>query len=131
MSQHNENSKPNTGRIGYRSDQIRYLSIFVRSFHQLAVAIFIGAFFFAVDSPAAESAFLFVVVTGILLLFLEALRHRQFYREVFGLITFLKAALVGGAFHKFLPSIPAFLFVFLVASLVSHAPKGIRHRLLF
>lgn len=130
MFQQSDNNKSKTGRIGYRPDQIRYLSILVRSFHQIAVAVFVGAFFFDSSGPVTKPAFLFVAVTGALLLALEALRHRQFYREVFGLITFFKAGLIGLAYHKFIPSTPVFLFVFFLASLVSHAPKGIRHRLL-
>jgi len=126
-----EENSLQTGRIAYRSEQLRYLSILVRSFHQIAVALYLGAVVFASQSPVLQHVLIAVVSTGLLLLSLEGVRHRQFYRETFGLMTFFKTGLVGLAYHKFIPELPMLLVVFLLASLVSHAPKKFRHRLLF
>ena len=52
-------------------------------------------------------------------------------RELSGASTFLKLVLLGGAYHGFLPVTESVLLVFVLAALASHAPKLVRHRLLF
>ena len=68
---------------------------------------------------------------GGLLLATECLRHRQIFRELSGAITMLKLLLLGAAYHGFLPLPGTVLLVFVIASIGAHAPKKVRHRLLF
>ncbi len=47
------------------------------------------------------------------------------------MITLVKILLLGAAWHGFLPLQGTVLLAFLVASIGAHAPKKVRHRLLF
>ncbi|MCK5516440.1 MAG: hypothetical protein KAI39_06160, partial [Desulfobulbaceae bacterium] len=74
---------------------------------------------------------LLAILSGIALLIVEGMRHRQMFRELSGLSTFIKLILLGAAYHGFLPVTPTILAAFILASISSHAPKLFRHRLLF
>lgn len=118
------------GRIGYRPYWVFLLSILIRALHQVGAAVFLAAYLLdAVPAPPREYA-IAVMLTGVLLLGSEWLRHRQLYREISGVATWLKLLLLGAAFHGFLPAPAMVLLAFVVASIGSHAPKEVRHRLL-
>lgn len=118
------------GRIGYRPYWVFLLSILIRALHQVGAAVFLAAYLLdAVPAPPREYA-IAVMLTGVLLLGSEWLRHRQLYREISGVATWLKLLLLGAAFHGFLPASGMVLLAFVVASIGSHAPKEVRHRLL-
>lgn len=118
------------GRIGYRPYWVFLLSILIRALHQVGAAVFLAAYLLdAVPAPPREYA-IAVMLTGVLLLGSEWLRHRQVYREISGVATWLKLLLLGAAFHGFLPAPAMVLLAFVVASIGSHAPKEVRHRLL-
>jgi len=59
------------------------------------------------------------------------MQHRQLWRELVGVVTLLKILVFGVAYHGFLPQGAAVVLVFLGAAVVAHAPRKIRHRLLF
>ncbi|MEE4167031.1 MAG: hypothetical protein V2I35_13595 [Desulfocapsaceae bacterium] len=119
------------GRVGDRPMWILSLSIVIRAIHQVGAAVFLASFLLD-DGLAAPPVYLLVtVVSGCLLFATEGMRHRQIYREVAGMSTFIKVILLGGAFHGFLPETITVLSAFIIASLGAHAPKIIRHRLLF
>ncbi|WP_303720692.1 hypothetical protein [Malonomonas rubra] len=131
MTYQKNNEPGKIGRVADRPDPVRYLSILVRSLHQIAVALFIGSFLFNDNDRITGTFLIFVASSGLLLLALEGLRHRQFYREFFGLITFIKFVIIGFSYHHLLPPTPALMFVYFIAATISHAPKRIRHRLIF
>ncbi|WP_050769964.1 hypothetical protein [Desulfuromonas acetoxidans] len=124
----------NDEKIGVIADRpycFVYVSLISRALHQLGAAIFLATYVLsATDSPAWRISLMLTVVSGMVLLGSEAIRHRQFLREVFGLSTLFKLVLVGFAHHGWLPAIPSVTVAFLLASLISHAPKAVRHRLL-
>jgi hypothetical protein len=47
------------------------------------------------------------------------------------MISIVKLLLLGAAYHGFLPLQETVLLVFVIASVGAHAPKQLRHRLLF
>ncbi len=119
------------GRIGYRPYWVFNLSILIRALHQVGAAVFLAAFLLdSLPEPPAQYVFT-VMLTGVLLLASEWLRHRQIYRELSGLTTLVKLLILGAAYHGFLPAQGAVLLAFIIASIGSHAPKEVRHRLLF
>jgi hypothetical protein len=119
------------GRIGYRPYWVFNLSILIRALHQVGAAIFLAAFLLDVI-PAPPSGYVTIaVLTGVLLFASEWLRHRQVHREFSGVVTLVKLLLLGAAYHGFLPAQGTVLLVFILASIGSHAPKQLRHRLLF
>ena len=122
--------KSHLGRTADRPYWVLILSVIIRALHQVGAAVFLAAFLMKdiVDIPFFYTGL--AAVTGILLLFTEGLRHRQLLREVSGISTVLKLVLLGLIYHGWVPAIPAVLFVFLLASFFSHAPKNIRHRLI-
>lgn len=123
--------KPVIGVIADRPYWMVYASIAFRAIHQFGAAIFIATYFLV--SPGTRTwqmSLAVTVVSGLLLLGVEAIRHRQFLREMFGLTTIFKLVLIGLGHHCWLPALPTVSFAFLLASLVSHAPKAIRHRLI-
>ncbi|WP_321532152.1 hypothetical protein [uncultured Desulfuromonas sp.] len=108
-----------------------YVSLISRALHQLGAAIFLATYILSpANSPAWRISLMLTVASGMVLLGSEAIRHRQFLREVFGLSTLFKLVLVGFAHQGLLPAIPSVTIAFLLASLVSHAPKAVRHRLI-
>lgn len=125
-----EAEKVRIGRVGERSYWIFYVSIFLRAIHQVGAAVFLASFVLKdITMPALYLIIAFV--SGMLLLITEGLRHRQILRELTGAATMFKLILLGLAYHGWMPGMFTALFAFVLASLCSHAPKSIRHRLLF
>ncbi|WP_303720125.1 hypothetical protein [Malonomonas rubra] len=126
------NKHDKLGIIADRPYWMVYVSLASRAVHQIGAAVFLATYILSPDNTHAWKVSLLVAaISGFLLLGVEAIRHRQFLREVFGLTTIFKLVLVGFAHHGWLPAIPSVSVAFLIASLVSHAPKAVRHRLMF
>jgi len=119
------------GRIGHRPYWVLCLSILLRAVHQVGAAVFLASFL--LDEIVHPPSFYLVLVmgSGVALLFAEWLRHRQIYRELSGVSTFVKIVLLGAAFHGFVSAPATVLLVFVLASIGSHTPKLVRHRMLF
>jgi hypothetical protein len=119
------------GRIGDRPYWVLNLSILIRAVHQVGAAVFLAAYLLdAIPGPPLVYVII-ALVSGGLLLGTEWLRHRQIFRELAGMITIAKLLLLGAAFHGFLPLPATVLLAFVIASVGAHAPKKVRHRLLF
>lgn len=119
-------------RIGRTADRpywMMMLSIVIRTAHQIGAAVCLGAFLLGMDLPWPYLAL--AVTSGCLLMLTEALRHRQLLREAAGIITLVKAGIIGLGLHGWIPTVPAVLIAFVLASFYSHAPKTIRHRIWF
>ena len=122
---------PRLGRIGSRPVWVLQLSFLVRAAHQVGAAVFLS-FWLIEGSPALPAGYLRLVYgTGIALGLSEWLRHRQLYREVSGLATGLKLVLLGLGAHGIIAQKHSVLLAFVLAALAAHAPKLVRHRLLF
>ncbi len=119
------------GRTGYRPFWVLKLSICIRALHQVGAAVFLTAFLLDEIPSPPPLYLLLAILSGIVLLIVEGMRHRQMFRELSGLSTFIKLILLGAAYHGFLPVTPTILAAFILASISSHAPKLYRHRLLF
>ena len=119
------------GKTAYRPFWVLNLSIGIRAIHQVGAAVFLAAYL--LDDGNIPPAFYFTlaVLSGVALVFTEAMRHRQLYREIAGICTIVKLLLIGAAFHNILPATGAVLAAFILASVSSHAPKMFRHRILF
>lgn len=120
-----------TGRIGERPYWALHLSLLIRVVHQIGAAVFLAACLLD-RLPAPPGAYVAVAfLSGALLLAAEWWRHRQIWREFSGTVTFVKIALLGAVHHGFLPPQETVLLAFAIASFGAHAPKRVRHRLLF
>lgn len=119
------------GRTGSRSYAILMLSIGVRAVHQVGAAVFLVWYLLGLGERVPAVYMTMALLSGAILVVTEWLRHRQLYRELSGIVTMGKCILLGAAMHGFLPETPFVLLVFLIASLGAHAPKNVRHRLLF
>lgn len=119
------------GRIGYRPYWILNLSIVIRAVHQIGAAVFLAAYLLDAIPEPPQVYVTIAFLSGALLLATECLRHRQIFRELSGAITMVKLLLLGAASHGLLPVQGTVLLVFFIASVGSHAPKKVRHRLLF
>ena len=131
MSDEKKTGKVRMGRVYDRPYWVLILSVFVRAVHQVGAAVFLTSFLF---SDTFELPMMYIViasVSGIMLLVTEGLRHRQLFRELSGVSTLVKLVILGWIYHGGLPAMPAVLVVFISAAFFSHAPKSIRHRLLF
>ena len=119
------------GRIGNRPYWVLILSIVVRAIHLVGAAVVLASFLLSdlARPPALFERMAFI--SGAVLLFTEWIRHRQICRELAGVSTFLKILLLGAAYHGLLPVRETMLLVFFLAAVSSHAPKLVRHRLLF
>ena len=119
------------GRIGERPYWVFQLSILIRVVHQVGAAVFLAAYLLEAIPAPPGSYVAAALVSGVLLLGIEWWRHRQGYREVSGVATMAKVLLLGAAYHGFLPLQETVLLAFCIASVGAHAPKKMRHRLLF
>jgi hypothetical protein len=118
------------GRIGNRPYWVLSLSILIRAVHLVGAAVFLSSFL--LDQVRPPSLYVGMAVgSGVVLLLTEWIRHRQIFRELAGVSTFIKLLLLGAAYHGFFPTRETVLLVFILASVASHAPKLVRHRLLF
>jgi hypothetical protein len=125
-----ENSET-MGRIGDRPYWVYSGSLLVRALHQIGAAVFLAAYLLdAVPGPPLLYVAI-AFVSGLMLSIIEWMRHRQIYREVSGVTTLVKLLLLGAAFHGYLPPQGTVLLAFFIASLAAHAPKRVRHKLLF
>jgi len=119
------------GRIGDRPYWVLNLSLLIRAVHQVAAAVFLAAYLLdALPGPPLLYV-LIALVSGGLLMFTEWLRHRQIFRELSGVITLGKSLLLWAAYHGYLPPQNTVLMAFVIASVGAHAPKKVRHRLLY
>jgi hypothetical protein len=123
--------RDSTGRIGSRPLWAYWLANPIRAAHLVGAAVFLAAYLLEVDGGLPGVYVVVAVVSGGLLLIIEWLRHPQIFRESAGVITLVKLFLLGAAHHAFLPGPATVLLAFVIASLGSHAPKLVRHRLLF
>jgi hypothetical protein len=119
------------GRIGYRPYWVLNLSILIRAVHQVGAAVFLAAYLLDAIPGPPEVYVIIAFLSGGMLLVSEWMRHRQIFRELSGAITMVKLLLLGAAYHGFLPAQGTILLVFFIASVGSHAPKKVRHRLLY
>jgi hypothetical protein len=118
------------GRIGTRPFWVLNFSIVIRALHQIGAAVFLTSFLLQ-DNIIVPKLYLYLVfLSGFILVFTEWLRHRQLLREVSGLATAVKLLLLGAAYHHFLPMTATVVLTFFLASICSHAPKSIRHRMI-
>lgn len=119
------------GRIGERPYWVLYLSILLRALHQVGAAVFLASFLLGGIGHPPSVYLAITLASGVALYFTEWMRHRQIYRELAGVCTLVKLLLVGVAFHGFLSPPLGVLLAFVLASIGAHAPKIIRHKLLF
>lgn len=119
------------GRKGDRPYWVLIFSIFVRAAHQVGAAVFLGSFLLGDGLNMPRGYLIIACVSGVVLMITEGIRHRQLFRECSGMITLVKLAVLALAFKSVLPPAPLILFSFVMASVFSHAPKSIRHRLIF
>ncbi len=119
------------GRIGNRPYWVLNFSILIRALHQVGAAVFLASFL--LDNPGPPPSLYLIIVfgSGVALFIAEWMRHRQICRELSGLTTLIKLLLLGAAYHGYIPATIAVLIAFVLASIAAHAPKRIRHRLLF
>ena len=112
------------GRIGDRPYWVLNFSILIRAVHQVGVAVFLAAYLLdAIPSPPKLYVFVAFLSGG--------MRHRQIFRELAGMSSVVKLLLLGAAYHGFLPLTATVLLAFVIASIGAHAPKNLRHKLLF
>lgn len=124
-------NKTQFGRTEHRPLWVLWFSIGTRALHQIGAALFLCFYLFA-DRFTLPDGFIYMAgITGVVLFFAEAMRHREVYREISGLVTLVKCVLLGAGFHGLLPTAPAILAAFVIASIGSHAPKNIRHRRIY
>jgi len=119
------------GRIGSRPYWVLNLSIVIRAIHQVGAAVFLASFLLDEISGPPPLYLAIVAVSGVALVLTEAMRHRQIHRELSGATTFVKLILLGAAYHGLFPAVQTVLVAFVLASIGAHAPKYIRHKLLF
>jgi uncharacterized membrane protein YhaH (DUF805 family) len=119
------------GRIGDRPYWVLNLSILIRALHQIGAAVFLTAYLLDTIPGPPLVYVMIALLSGVLLLITEWWRHRQIFREFAGMISAVKILLLGAAFHGLLPPTTTVLLVFIIASIGAHAPKKVRHKLLF
>ncbi len=119
------------GRTEQRPYWVLLFSVAVRAAHQIGAAVFLTTFLFTeMVFPAGVYTWL-VVISGFALLATEWMRHREIYREVCGVATGIKCLLIALVVHGLLPGTLLIPGAFLLASIAAHAPKNIRHKLLY
>jgi hypothetical protein len=119
------------GRTADRPYWILIVSIFIRAAHQVGAAVFLAVFLLPGRPDLPLMYLVLAIVSGIVLMAAEMLRHRQLLREPAGLTTIVKLVLIGMAIHGWVPGDYSILAAFILASFFAHAPKHIRHRRLF
>lgn len=124
-------NKEQQGRVKRRPTWLLLAGIVIRAVHQVGAAVYLASYILP-NSVAIPSFYLLLtIISGFLLLITEGARHREMYRELTGVSTAIKLILFGAAFHGLLPAATTVLIAFVIACLSAHAPKNVRHRLLY
>ncbi len=131
MTSSSKKSGPATGPVSPRPYGIVLLSVLIRALHLVGAAVYLGSFLLDGTTGLPQFYLWLCIGSGLLLLFTEGWRHRMWYREVCGAATIVKLALLGIAFHGYLPEAATVLAAFVIAALGAHLPKDIRHRILY
>mgnify|MGYP001813395723 CR=1 FL=1 len=131
LEQKEQTGQITLGRVGERPFWVVSISILIRAVHQVGAAVFLTSFLIKDMGGPVTAYVILTIISGCMLIFTEGMRHRQMYREVSGASTIIKLILIGGAYHGVFPETITILAAFIIASAGSHAPKIIRHRLLF
>ena len=134
MSDKKQTRRPPDTRLGRTVDRPYWIwmtSIVIRALHQVGAAVFLAVFLLPGHPDLPRGYLVLAAATGVLLMTMEMLRHRQLLREPAGLTTLVKLVLIGMAVHGWLPAVPAILAAFVLAAFFAHAPKHIRHLRLF
>jgi hypothetical protein len=119
------------GRIGERPYWVLNLSIGIRALHLVGASVVLAVFLLGDMAQPPSFYVTMAFVSGGVLVLTEWLRHRQIYRELAGVSTVTKMLLLGAVYHGVLPARETVLLVFFLASVAAHAPKLVRHKLLF
>lgn len=120
-----------TGPVSPRPYGVVLLSVVIRALHQVGAAVYLGSYLLDVSAGPPQFYLWLCFGSGLLLLCTEGMRHRMWYREVCGAATIVKLALLGIAFHGYLPAAATVVTAFIIAALGAHLPKDIRHRILY
>lgn len=131
QSHRNGGNDHRLGEVRHRPYSMLAVSIVSRALHQVGAAIFLAAYLLDLIPRPPLGYVIVAAVSGGVLFVLEWWRHRDLYKETAGVITILKVVALGAAYHGLLPAKATVLAAFLIASLGAHAPKQIRHRLLY
>jgi len=131
MSPTAKKMKSITGPVSPRPYWVVLLSVVIRALHQVGAAVYLSSYLLDTITGPPRLYLWLSVVSGLLLLTTEGLRHREWYREVCGAATIVKVVLLGIAFHGYLPAAATVVTAFVIAALGAHLPKDIRHRVLY
>lgn len=118
------------GRVQRRPLWMLITGIGIRALHQVGAALYLASYIFPKTLVLPQFYLWLCLISGFLLFATEWARHREIYRELAGLATFVKLLLFGAAFHNILPATATVVAAFILASICAHAPKNVRHRLL-
>lgn len=131
MNEANNTTGPVTGPVVPRPYGVVLLSVAIRALHQVGAAVYLSSFLLAGIAGPPQFYLWLSIATGLVLLVTEGMRHRAWYREVCGAATIIKVALLGIAYHTYLPGTATVAAAFVIAALGAHLPKDIRHRLIY
>jgi len=119
------------GKTADRPYWVLMLSIGIRAAHQVGAGVFLASFLFRETMTLPVFYLVLALATGGMLSITEGIRHRQFFRELIGVSTIVKLILLGIAVHGRIGAGFLVVTAFVLASVCSHLPKKIRHRLIF
>lgn len=124
-------NKEKQGRVQRRPTWLLITGILIRAVHQIGAAVYLTSYILPNNIVLPKFYLLLTLTSGLFLLMTEWARHREMYRELTGISTAIKLILFGAAFHGVLPATVTVLTAFVIASLSAHAPKNVRHHLLY
>jgi hypothetical protein len=112
-----------------RPSRIRIGSVFVRAAHLLAAGVVAGGILLGVVGGVPHIWWILAGASGVLMMVVEFIQHRELHREIAGWSTLLKLLLIGGIFAVPAAAAPSLMAsAFLVAVVGAHAPRSWRHR---
>ncbi len=105
----------------------RWVLVALRTLH-LVAALVLGAAVLSAPLTASASAAGVVLATGLAMFALDLISRPSHLREVAGLAVIVKLALTGWMVVQ--PALAMWIFwaIVVVSGVISHAPKGFRHR---
>ena len=131
MGPEEQNVAPALGPVSPRPYWLVLFSVVIRALHQVGAAVYLSSFLLGgIVGPPVLYLWL-SIITGVILVVTEGMRHRALYREVGGLATLVKLVLLGVAYHGYLPPAATVTLAFFIAAIAAHLPKNLRHRLVF
>jgi hypothetical protein len=110
---------------------LRVYKLLARTVHLIAIAGLVGGHMFGASLAPLRMLLYLSIITGATMCALEAYPNRRFFYEGWALLLWLKLVVLTLVLVFWNARTPILIVVLIIASIGSHMPRALRHRMPF